>query len=243
MNYTRITIVMIIGLWVSSVAAQEFQLPDPDKWYRLDTRYNGSDDRRGRCIELGAPDTEYADTLYSAKPLSSDNALSDYQYWRFEEDPANPGHYAMICKAVPDGYVNPNPTSLNYNARWTYEYPDTKLNSDKYEFLFITNDSLSGVDAETGYSYCAIATEDTGNWYMNCGGPRQNYAINLWFETYSEDANEWSFAFVERVADIPTEVAPVKDDEGVNLYYDLMGRMVKNPEHGIYIYKNHKIVL
>ena len=114
----------------------------------------------------------------------------------------------------------------------------------KYGFIFVTSDTLSGVDAATGESYCAIATERSQNWYMNCGAAAQSYAINLWYETYSEDANEWLFNYMGDVGS-PTPVTDVSADreEGEPVCYDLCGRRVANPSGGLYIVNGRLTVL
>ena len=231
-------------------SAQEFQKPDPDKWYRLETRYNGSDIRKGRCIEYFPEGSEHPDLLWSADPLDASNPDSDYQYWRFEPSPDNPDHYAMICKAAPDGYVNPIPTAYDNSGRWKYvTAPSADTAPDyKYGFIFVTEPTLSGVDPDTGASFCAIATITTvgkEHEYMNCGSERQDYAINLRYEINSEEANEWLFNFVERY-DPTTGIAEISESDTTDPdapIYDLMGRRVTNPSHGIYIINGKKVAM
>ncbi len=236
---------------ILSTMAQDFQKPDPDKWYRLVTRYNGNDGvRDNRCIQYFPEESEHPGLLWSADQIPSDLPEADYQYWRFEPSPDNPDLYAMICRADPEGYVSTMPTSLGVDGRWRYISTPARENpSDKYGFEFITTPTMSGVDEATGESYCALATDRTINSqfkFMNCGGAKQDYAINLWYETYSEEANEWSFRFVEHTEIATGITTPSMDNDGEDrekIYYDLLGRRVDNPGHGIYIVDGRKIVM
>lgn len=239
--------ILCVGL---NISAQDFQRPDPNRWYRLITRYNGSDERVGRCIQYFPSDSEHPDMLWSATPVDTTLAESDYQFWRFEPSPDDPDRYAMICKAAPHGYVDDVPTALDPSGRWIYVSESESASPDnKYGFIFVTSPTLSGVDSGTGYSYCAISTDASmasGYHYMNAGGPKQDYAINIWYETYSEDANEWSFAFAPRDGDGTSSICDVmcapSDDEPI-VCYDLSGRRVYHPTHGIYIINGRKILL
>ena len=242
----RAVVVAAIALAGAGVVrAQGFQKPDSDKWYRLDTRYSGTDARVGRCIQYYPAGSEHPDMLWSAAPVAASDPAADYQWWRFIEDPDSPGEYAMICKAAPSGYVNPEPTSISNSGRWVYVTDAGSADgAGKYGFIFVTSDTLSGVDAATGESYCAIATERSQNWYMNCGAAAQSYAINLWYETYSEDANEWLFNYMGDVGS-PTPVTDVSADreEGEPVCYDMCGRRVANPSGGLYIVNGRLTVL
>ena len=242
----RAVVVAAIALaGAGAVRAQGFQKPDSDKWYRLDTRYSGTDARVGRCIQYYPAGSEHPDMLWSAAPVAASDPAADYQWWRFVENPDSPGEYAMICKAAPSGYVNPEPTSISNSGRWVYVTDAGSADgAGKYGFIFVTSDTLSGVDAATGESYCAIATERSQNWYMNCGAAAQSYAINLWYETYSEDANEWLFNYMGDVGS-PTPVTDVSADreEGEPVCYDLCGRRVANPSGGLYIVNGRLTVL
>lgn len=242
-----VAVMVLAGAGGAGAQTQEFQKPDPDKWYRLDTRYNGTDARVGRCIQYYPAGSEHPDMLWSAVPVAASDPAADYQWWRFVENPDSPGQYAMICKAAPSGYVNPEPTSISNSGRWVYVTDGGSAgNTGKYGFIFVTSDTLSGVDAATGESYCAIATERSQHWYMNCGAAAQDYAINLWYETYSEDANEWLFNYMGDVdGGGPTPVADVSADrdDGEPVCYDLCGRRVVNPSGGLYIVNGRLRVL
>ena len=242
-----ITITVLAFIQVFAVSAQTFEKPDPSIWYRLTTRYTGTDLRKGRCIQYFPVGSEHPDMLWSADTVSQDNLSFDYQLWAFIPSLDNPDRYKMVCKAASDGFVNPTPTSDGQDARWKYETSDNYSTINPYKFLFVTSETLSGVD-DDGVSYCAIATEQTINEYyniMNCGGARQGYAINLWNEDYSEEANEWLFRFEGKHTDIPTGLENIATDavEEAPIYYDLFGRIIEHPTKGVYICQGKKILV
>lgn len=228
MKHTLSTIsALFIASILSVVAAQTFEKPDSDTWYRLTTRYNGDDDRAGRCIQYFDAESEHPSLLWSAQPAGPGEAGHDAQLWRFIPSQDNPERYKIVCKAAPEGYVNPTPTATNADARWEYvTTPDPAV--DPYQFVLVTEPTMSGVDSD-GVSYCAISSVPVMNNYynlMNCGGPRQDYAINLWSDDYSEDANEWLFRLEKNIEDIVTAVDNLENaaGEGRRVYYDIYGR-------------------
>ena len=230
----------------TEVAAGEFRRPDASHWYRLTTRYNGTDLRSGRCIQYIPAGTEHAGMLWSADPVAADSPDYDYQLWTFVPSPSDPDRFKMICKADPRGFVNPQPTADNATARWQYVPSGQSSDVNPYEFIFVTKTAMSGVDVH-GVSYCALATDRTvHNYYdvMNCGGVRQDYAINLWSDDYSEDANEWLF---DEIPGISTGVEDISVSAGGRggAIYDLSGRPVTTdtPAPGIYIMSGKKLLI
>lgn len=244
------TQILILSLFLAGgmcTHAQEFQKPDPAKWYRLVSRYNGSDPQRiNVCIEYYPEGSAHPNLLWTAAQAQPGTDEYEYQLWRFEPSADNPDEYAMICKAAPDGYVNINPTAIDRSGRWEYiAQPTSDEPDNKYGFVFITSETMSGVDASSGNSYCAIGTTKTvsSSYCMNAGAAAQDYAVNLWYETYSEDANEWSFAFEEHQDDL-TSVNTVSDDMAEKpAIHDLYGRRVSAPSSGnIYIIAGKKVL-
>ena len=222
----------------TAAMAQTFTKPDPTNWYRLVTCYNGTDARVNRCVQYNPSQNEY---LWSADQVDDSSSDLDYQLWTFYPSPDNPDLYAMVCKAYPDGYVSTNPTSINASGRWSYVTDPGDNPTDKYGFEFVTTSSMSGVDAD-GYSYCAITTQtaNQSGWCMNCGAARQNYAINLWYETYSEDANEWLFKFIEPRTIYTGTATPAADPSPTAPCYDLMGRRLSHPQPGLNLIRTPK---
>lgn len=236
----------LIAMSSISIYAQTFQKPDPAVWYRLSTRYNGTDQRRGRCIEYYPEGSVHSGMLWSADPVAESSPEYDYQLWRFVPSPDNPDRYKMVCKADPDGFVNPAPTASDASARWLYVASAAGSSVDPYGFIFVLDDDMSGVDSN-GLSYCALATDATINNYysvMNCGAARQDYAINLWSDDYSEDANEWLFRF-EKKSSVVTAIEDISadDDTDSSVYYDLYGRRVADPAGGIVICRGKKVMI
>lgn len=248
--YIPILIAMMLAPCLS-FAAETFQKPSTRNWYRLVTRYNGGDGvRTGRCIQYFPAGSEHSGMLWSAAPVSADSPDYDYQLWTFVPSRTNPDRYKMVCKADYEGFVNPTPTEFSASGRWLYvasgDKEATDGSIDPYEFIFVTHDTMSGVDSD-GISYCAFATEATVSHYydvMNCGGQKQDFAINLWSDDYSEDANEWLFRFAEKV-DSSTGVAQLTSDAPAAepVYYDLCGRRVLHPGPGIYICNGRKVAI
>ena len=71
-----------------------------------------------------------------------------------EEDPAHPGKYAIVCKAIPEGSVKPNPTATNTSGRWNYDNTTKHYNfqlgtgaygeKDGNYYYSIASDQVSG---------------------------------------------------------------------------------------------------
>ena len=239
MKLHTLAIATLLSACAQGAAAQStFTTPDPAKWYRLVTCYNGSGVRVGRCIEYNPANHDY---LWSADQVAETSDELDYQLWAFVPSPDNEDLYAMVCKAYPNGYVSTNPTSIDASGRWTYVTDPSANPTDKYGFEFVTTSSMSGVDSD-GNSYCAITTVRANNsgWCMNCGATRQDYAINLWYETYSEEANEWLFKFVEH-RESTTGLTSVESPAPPQVY-DLQGRRLAAPVRGLNIINGHKVL-
>ena len=238
-------------------------------YYRLVTRAN--DDRRGRAIEL--LNDASTDILGVAGNVSKGAAVGvlwsntveendDYQLWQFVPDPAGSGKYAMVCKAQPEGSVNPTPTATATTGRWNYD------NDQKhYNFNLHKSGTADGVD------YYYITSDQTESpWFMNSAGNGQCYSINLYNVFDSSNAGYFSFNVVEYDTDevigtdnTPRTIAANKayyvstqatgealslsfggpavgidqiatpGAEKAQTYYDLQGRRVLYPSNGIYV--------
>ena len=238
-------------------------------YYRLVTRAN--DDRAGRAIEL--LNDASTDILGVAGNVSKGAAVGvlwsntveendDYQLWQFVPDPAGSGKYAMVCKAQPEGSVNPTPTATATDGRWNYD------NDQKhYNFNLHKSGTADGVD------YYYITSDQTESpWFMNSAGNGQAYSINLYNVFDSSNAGYFSFNVVEYDTDevIGTDNTPrviaankayyvstqatgealslsfggpavgidqiaTPGAEKAQTYYDLQGRRVLYPSNGIYV--------
>lgn len=235
------------ALCVSSASA-EAPTPEAGTWYRLVTMYSGSDARVGRCIQYFPEGSAHSGMIWSAEPVDASDPAYDYQFWRFEASADNPKVYALVCKAAPDGYLSADPTSFSPEGRWLYiATPATDAPTDKYEFEL--GALRSGVDANTGEVYSDIFTDEDKEGlykYVNCAGEDQEYAINVGRATVPYDTNEWVFRLSPRqqVSGVTTVSAEVADSSGnaSRVIFDLFGRQVENPEHGIYIVDGRKMV-
>ena len=229
-------------------------------YYRLVTRAN--DDRRGRAIELVAEGSPLIESGATAGLLwSSTEAQSDYQLWQFVPDPEGSGKYAMVCKAQPEGSVNPTPTDVANAGRWNYDATTRHYNLN-------LSGTADGVDY---YNITSDQTEST--WFMNSAGNKQGYSINLHNNPNDgTNAGYFSFNVVEYDTDnvIGTDptlrtiaankayyVSTLATGEALSLsfggpavgidqiatpgaekaqtYYDLQGRRVLYPLNGIYV--------
>ncbi len=169
--------------------------PDPNEWYRLISRCTASP-RAGACIELLTSDSDkigtgnaQANRLWSHDPAKEGDSNYDYQWWSFVEDPANPGHYAMVCKAKPDGSVKSTPTAQNNTGRWDYDD-----SARHYDFTLDTS-SYYGKDSESGAYYYAIrSTKQNDGYWMNMAAAGQNFSINCYNDP--TDGNSGIFTFM-----------------------------------------------
>ena len=231
-------------------------------YYRLVTRAN--DVRAGRAIELVAEGSPLIQSGATAGRLwSSTEAQSDYQLWQFVPDPDGSGKYAMVCKAQPEGSVNPTPTDVSNDGRWNYD-----ASQKHYNFNLHKSGTADGVD------YYYITSDQTeSQWFMNSAGSGQGYSINL-HKNLNDGTNAGYFSFnvVEYDTDnvIGTDptlrtiaankayyVSTQATGEALSLsfggpavgidqiatpgaekaqtYYDLQGRRVLYPSNGIYV--------
>lgn len=190
-------------------------------WYRIIT---GATDatRSGRCIELlreGAPiigtGNAQADRLWNGIVAQEGEEAYDYQLWAFMEDPANPGHYALVSKAKPEGSVNSTPTSGNNTARWDYD--DNKRH---YDFIF-----GEAIYSKNGnyYRYSIHSTKAAAGMYMNMAGAGQNYSINMWSDPNDGNGGVWEFrpldeAMEEPKIEYPTEGSFVRIENSVEQF-------------------------
>ena len=185
-------------------------------YYRLISGVTG-DDRAGRCIELvaeGSPLIDsYSDKKCQAGRLWTNTQATegagnyDYQWWYIEADPAGTGKYALVCKARPEGSVNPTSSGSGTGARWNYD--DAVKN---YKFVL-----GSGASGKVGDNYFyTISTSDQPANYLNSSMSGQGYAVNI----YSLDAStKWEFAPMAVAEPEPPTVIYPKANTAENKYY------------------------
>ena len=217
--------------------------------------------RAGRVVELlneGSTDIIGSQSGAQVNRLWSNATVDEndpYQLWAFEADPAGTGKYAMVCKAVPAGSVNPTPTAEDNIGRWDYD-----ATAKHYNF------TLTEV---AGKGYTIKSDQVAGNWWMNFAGDGQGFSINLWSDPTSGDAGYFKPEVVETqevVDNSPRVIAANKayyvsnaaataaftlsfggptvgidaveaadGAEKATIYYDLSGRRVLYPSNGIFV--------
>lgn len=180
----------------------------------------------------------------------------DYQLWALELDEAS-GKYALVCKALPDGSVNPTPTAEATSGRWTYD------NTTKHYNFTLTN---------TDKGYKIQSDQTASNQYMNFAAGGQNLSINVYGDPDDGNGGYFKTNVVEYDTDEVTGtdntprviaankayyVSTLATGEALSLsfggpavgidqiatpgaekaqtYYDLQGRRVLYPSNGIFV--------
>ena len=166
-------------------------MPEAGKWYRLVTKATG--ERADKCVELlreGSPlisqwsaKNATANRLWTNAQAAEGDAAYDYQFWAFEEDPANPGKYALVCKAIPAGSVNPTPTASNNTGRWDYD-PYQK----NYNFILANN----GYGQTGDNYYYSIQSDKATSVWMNASLGGQGYAVNCYGDPADGNGGLWT---------------------------------------------------
>ena len=185
------------GSGESTMTLPHANTADKKYYYRIIS--GGTDnDRVGRCIELLAETSDLI-TTYSSKGAAAGrlwtNAQAaegadnyDYQWWSIEEDPNNPGKFALVCKAQPDGSVNATPTATSTAGRWTYD------NSAKH-YNFVLGTGAYGKKGDN--YYYTLASDQVSGQYMNSSMPGQGLAVNVYNQPTSGAGGQWEFSPLE----------------------------------------------
>ena len=178
---------------------------DAKAWYRIVTANTGDANRTGKCIELvraGSPiigtGNAQVNRLWSATVAEEGSAAYDYQLWALMEDPNEPGSYALVNKAYPNGSVKPTPTASNNTARWDYD-------TQNRHYGFILGDKVYGQNGDY-YQYSIRSKQSASGMYMNMAAGGQQYSINLWNNPSDGNSGIWIFKPIA-IAEEPAEVA------------------------------------
>ena len=173
-------------------------------WYRIVTANTGDANRTGKCIELvraGSPiigtGNAQVNRLWSATVAEEGSAAYDYQLWALMENPSEPGSYALVNKAYPNGSVKPTPTASNNTARWDYD-------TQNRHYGFVLGDRAYGKNGDY-YQYSIRSKQSASGMYMNMAAGGQQYSINLWNDPSDGNSGIWIFKPIA-VAEEPTEV-------------------------------------
>ena len=200
-------------------------------YYRLIS--GGSDaTRKDRCIELLKEGSSLI-TTYSGKGAAANVLWTntqaaagadnyDYQWWSIEEDPDNAGYYALVCKAVPEGSVKPNPTVVSTSGRWQYDTAEKH-----YNFRLGT-----GAYGQIGDNYYySIASNKTSGQYMNSSMSGQGLAVNLYTQPTDGGGGQWRFSPYENYDSASTKPVEILFDTLQTGKYYVFTNAVDGFEH------------
>ena len=161
-------------------------------WYRIVTK--ATDARSGRCWELLSENSPLiaqnsgknaaAGRVWTNTQAVEGDANYDYQQWRFEQSADHPGRYALVCKAQPEGSLNPTPTAQNNSGRWNYD-ASTK------HYSFVIGDGGYGTSGAN--YYYTVRSENISGWYLNASMAGQGMAVNLWTNAADGSGGHWEF--------------------------------------------------
>lgn len=215
--------------------------------------------REGRVVELVAEGSAViaernatVGQLWSATTVEG----NDYQLWALELDEAS-GKYALVCKAQPDGSVNPTPTAEATSGRWTYDnttkhYNFTLTNTDKgykiqsdqtassqYMNFAAGGQNLSinvygnPDDGNGGYFKTNVVEYDTDEVTGTDNTPRVIAANKAYYVSTLATGEALSLSFGGPAVGIDQIATP--GAEKAQTYYDLQGRRVLYPSNGIFV--------
>ncbi len=180
----------------------------------------------------------------------------DYQLWALELDETS-GKYALVCKAQPDGSVNPTPTAEATSGRWTYDnttkhYNFTLTNTDKgykiqsdqtassqYMNFAAGGQNLSinvygnPDDGNGGYFKTNVVEYDTDEVTGTDNTPRVIAANKAYYVSTLATGEALSLSFGGPAVGIDQIATP--GAEKAQTYYDLQGRRVLYPSNGIFV--------
>lgn len=166
-------------------------------WYRLVTK--ATDSRNGNCMELLGANSplieKYAnkqakkDRIWTNATVAPANEAYDYQLWCIEESPEKPGHYALVCKAAPEGSILPTPTATNNSGRWNYD-----RQNKHYNFLLADN----GYGKDGNVYYYSLRCDQINGWWLNASLAGQGFAVNLYNNPADGNGGLWQFIPMEQ---------------------------------------------
>lgn len=161
-------------------------------WYRIVTK--ATDARSGRCWELLSETSPLvaehsgknaaAGRIWTNTKASEGDANYDYQQWCFEQSDEHPDRYALVCKAQPEGSINPTPTAQNNTGRWNYD-------ATVKHYAFVIGDG--GYGPSGANYYYTVRSENISGWYLNASMAGQGMAVNLWSNAADGAGGHWEF--------------------------------------------------
>lgn len=183
---------------VSSTADYKF-------WYRVVSK--GTSPRTGRCMELLRAASPLLDTyknngaaegrLWTNEQAAEGTDAYDWQLWAFEENPAAPGTYALVCKAAPEGSVNPDPSAQGTGGRWSYSATTKHYN-------FVLGDNAYGKNDDSGTYYYSMRSDKLTGLWMNASLAGQGFSVNVYNNPSDGNGGLWTLAPVDEMPDTQT---------------------------------------
>lgn len=175
--------------------------PEPEKWYHINS--NCSDERSGNVLEVLAEGHDFI----SSKSGNGAKALrlwgnkkaegNEYQQFKFVEDPNNAGHYAIVCRALPNGSLSSTPTGTALTDRWDY-------NASGLDYGFVLDKQFYN-EGENGTFRYALRGADMDGLYMNFARNGQGQAINVYGSPNDGNGGHMVFTKVDgQGGDTPT---------------------------------------
>lgn len=177
---------------------------DENKYYYRIISGGTDATRKDRCIELlaaGSPLlTQYADkgategVIWTNTQAAEGADNYDAQWWSLEEDPDNPGHFALVNKAQPDGSLNPRPTATSTAGRWNYD------NAGKH-YSYVLGTGAYGKKGDN--YYYTIASDQVSGQYLNSSMGGQGLAVNVYSNPNDGAGGQWEFSPAEAYSGTP----------------------------------------
>lgn len=179
-------------------------------WYQLESCATSAP-RLGAVVGLTTDDnkslainnsTPTVGVLWAqTKVTDTESADYPYQLFRFAEDPANPGQYALICKGNEEGCIDPTPTVTNGNAaRWQFTATIT------YGFIPMADKEVkttaNGQQAIILTSTQQVAENPTR--HMNFAAAGQQFSINS-----NTLENDWNSNYIALVPVTTVDGSPM----------------------------------
>ena len=171
-------------------------------WYRIVTK--ATDARSGRCWELLSETSPLvaehsgknaaAGRIWTNTKASEGDANYDYQQWCFEQSDEHPDRYALVCKAQPNGSLNPTPTAQSNAGRWNYD-------ASVKHYSFVIGDGGYGTSGAN--YYYTVRSENISGWYLNASMAGQGMAVNLWTNAADGSGGHWEFQPLFELDDAP----------------------------------------
>lgn len=151
-------------------------LPAEGTWYNIATKATNRNGAKYVTLESD----QY---IYGRDPNAT-----DAQLWTVKQDPENPGYYALVCKAAPEGSVNGTAEGELTGSKFKYDPAAVH-----YDFVFDTERTgCYGVHKEY-YYYALKSRHSAAGVWINMAMPGKNYIINQYSNPNDGDGGLFVF--------------------------------------------------